>query len=289
MAEKDKENDKNFLTEVDKLILKLDEIIISIKGKEGAINYKAVKDGFERLRLEIHEKLNEVETLFSQRDKVLTSTVPKEIYERKKLESNLESALDEIEKKMKKLNEELKAQKNKAGKYGDFANKEQMTHLMEEKYKLFRSKLEGVDIDEKQIEDNKTSIEQLEEILAKEEGRDAEKERELYEEEKAIMQEWKEEVDRQDKDLQEIGDVVKQIKEEARLASENIDKTNRNIKKLTKNTVQVTKRVNVQNKKLKDLIGKLRSGDKLCLDIILILVALGLIAVLYNLIKARFF
>ena len=34
---------------------------------------------------------------------------------------------------MKKLNEELKAQKNKAGKYGDFANKEQMTHLMEEK------------------------------------------------------------------------------------------------------------------------------------------------------------
>lgn len=287
MAEK--ENEKKFLTEVDKLILKLDEIIISIKGKEGAINYKAVKDSFEHTRLQLHEKLNEAETLFNQRDKIANSTVPKEIFERKKLESKLEELLDEIEKKMKDLNDELKAQKKKTGKYGDFTQKEKMTHLMEEKYKLFRSKLDGNEIDEKDIEKNKSSIEQLEEILEKEEGRGGEKERELYEEEKAKMQEWKEEVERQDKDLEEIGEVVKQIKEEAKLASENIDKTNRNVKKLTNNTVQVTKRVNIQNKKLKDLIGKLRSGDKLCLDIILILVALGLIAVLYNLIKSKFF
>ena len=283
------DKEKKFLTEVDKLILKLDEIIVSIKGKEGVINYKNVKDGFERCRLEINEKLNEVETLFAQRDKILTSTVPKEIYERKTIENKLESLLDVIEKKMKELNAELKAQKNKIGKYGDFTQKEKMTNLMEQKFQLFRGKLDGMNIDEKQIEENKSSIEQLEDILAKEEGRNTEKERELYEEEKAKMQEWKEEVDRQDKDLEEIGDVVKQIKEEARLASENIDKTNKTVKKLTKNTEMVTKRVNSQNKKLKDLIGKLRSGDKLCMDIILILVALGLAAVLYNLLKARFF
>ena len=287
MSDKDKE--KKFLTEVDKLILKLDEIIISIQGKEGAVNYKSVKDGFERVRFEINDNLKEVETLFNQRDKILTSTVPKEIFERKTIENKLESLLDEIEKKMKKLNNELKAQKNKIGKYGDFTQKEKMANLMDQKYQLFRSKLDGMDIDEKQIEDNKTSIEQLEDILAKEEGKDPQRERELYEEEKAKMQEWKEEVERQDKDLEEIGDVVKQIKEEARLASENIDKTNKTVKKLTKNTQQVTKRVNLQNKKLKDLIGKLRSRDKLCLDIILIFVGLGLVAVLYNLIKSRFF
>ena len=43
-------NDKKFLSEVDKLIMKLDEIIIAIKGEEGVINYKNVKDGFDRLR-----------------------------------------------------------------------------------------------------------------------------------------------------------------------------------------------------------------------------------------------
>ena len=285
----EKEKEKKFLTEVDKLILKLDEIIISLKGKEGAINYKDVKDGFEHLRLKIHEKLNEVETLFNQRDKILISTIPKEIFERKQIEKNLDGLLDDIEKKLGELDSELKAQKKKTGKYGDFTQKEKMTSLMEDKYKLFRSKLDGNEIDEKEIENNKSSIEQLEDILAKEEGRGGEKERELYEEEKAKMQEWNEEVKRQDEDLEEIGGVVKQIKEQAKLASENIDNTNKKVKKLTKNTEQVTKRVNVQNKKLKDLIGKLRSGDKLCVDIILILVALGLIAVLYNLIKARFF
>ena len=283
------DKEKKFLTEVDKLILKLDEIIISIRGKEGAINYKSVKDGFERLRFEINDNLKEVETLFIQRDKILLSTIPKEIFERKTLESKLETLLDEIEKKMKKLSIELKAQKNKTGKYGDFTQKEKMVELMEQKYQLFRSKLDGMDIDEKQIEENKTSIEQLEDILAKEEGRGPQQERELYEEEKAKMQEWKDEVKRQDEELDEIHDVVKQIKEEARIASENIDKTNKNVKKLSKSTDQVTKRVNTQNKKLKDLIGKLRSGDKLCMDIVLILVALGLVAVLYNLIKSRFF
>ena len=283
------DKEKKFLTEVDKLILKLDEIIISIRGKEGAINYKSVKDGFERLRFEINDNLKEVETLFIQRDKILLSTIPKEIFERKTLESKLETLLDEIEKKMKKLSIELKAQKNKTGKYGDFTQKEKMVELMEQKYQLFRSKLDGMDIDEKQIEENKTSIEQLEDILAKEEGRGPQQERELYEEEKAKMQEWKDEVKRQDEELDEIHDVVKQIKEEARIASENIDKTNKNVKILSKSTDQVTKRVNTQNKKLKDLIGKLRSGDKLCMDIVLILVALGLVAVLYNLIKSRFF
>ena len=283
------EKESKFLTEVDKLILKLDEIIISIKGKEGAINYKNVKDGFERVRLEINEKLKEVETLFAQRDKILTSTVPKEIYERKNIESKLETLLDEIEKKMKELSRELKAQKNKIGKYGDFSQKEQLTNLMDQKYQLFRSKLDGMVIDEKQIEENKSSIEQLEDIIAKEEGRNPQQERELYEEEEPKMKEWKEEVARQDKDIEEIGDVVKQIKEEAKIASENIKNTNKHVKKLTKNTDQVTKRVSSQNKKLKDLIGKLRSGDRICLDIILILVALGLLAVLYNLIKAKFF
>ena len=187
MSDKDKDKEKKFLTEVDKLILKLDEIIISIQGKEGAVNYKSVKDGFERVRFEINDNLKEVETLFNQRDKILTSTVPKEIFERKTIENKLESLLDEIEKKMKKLNNELKAQKNKIGKYGDFTQKEKMANLMDQKYQLFRSKLDGMDIDEKQIEDNKTSIEQLEDILAKEEGKDPQRERELYEEEKAKM------------------------------------------------------------------------------------------------------
>ena len=282
------EKDQKFLTEVDKMIMKLDEIIVAIKGEEGVINYKNVKDGFERLRFQINDELKTVETLLNDRDKILNSTVPKEIFDRKKIESKLEEKLDQVEDMMKKLNIELKAQKNKTGKYGDFTQKEKYVTLMEQKYQLFRSKLDGMDIDEKQIEENKDSIEQLEEILANEEGKTAQEERELYEEEKAKMQEWEEEKARQDQDLDEIGNVVDQLREQSKLASENIDRTNKKVKQVTKKTVQATKKVNQQNKKLKDLVKKLRSGDKLCIDIVLILIVLGLIAVLYNIIKSQF-
>ena len=282
------EKDQKFLTEVDKMIMKLDEIIVAIKGEEGVINYKNVKDGFERLRFQINDELKTVETLLNDRDKILNSTVPKEIFDRKKIESKLEEKLDQVEDMMKKLNIELKAQKNKTGKYGDFTQKEKYVTLMEQKYQLFRSKLDGMDIDEKQIEENKDSIEQLEEILANEEGKTAQEERELYEEEKAKMQEWEEEKARQDQDLNEIGNVVDELREQSKLASENIDRTNKKVKQVTKKTVQATKKVNQQNKKLKDLVKKLRSGDKLCIDIVLILIVLGLIAVLYNIIKSQF-
>ena len=282
------DKDQKFLTEVDKMIMKLDEIIVAIKGEEGVINYKNVKDGFERLRFQINDELKTVETLLNDRDKILNSTVPKEIFDRKKIEGKLEEKLDQVEDMMKKLNIELKAQKNKTGKYGDFTQKEKYVTLMEQKYQLFRSKLDGMDIDEKQIEENKDSIEQLEEILANEEGKTAQEERELYEEEKAKMQEWEEEKARQNQDLNEIGDVVDQLREQSKLASENIDRTNKKVKQVTKKTVQATKKVNQQNKKLKDLVKKLRSGDKLCIDIVLILIVLGLIAVLYNIIKSQF-
>ena len=282
------EKDQKFLTEVDKMIMKLDEIIVAIKGEEGVINYKNVKDGFERLRFQINDELKTVETLLNDRDKILNSTVPKEIFDRKKIESKLEEKLDQVEDMMKKLNIELKAQKNKTGKYGDFTQKEKYVTLMEQKYQLFRSKLDGMEIDEKQIEENKDSIEQLEEILANEEGKTAQEERELYEEEKAKMQEWEEEKARQNQDLDEIGNVVDQLREQSKLASENIDRTNKKVKQVTKKTVQATKKVNQQNKKLKDLVKKLRSGDKLCIDIVLILIVLGLIAVLYNIIKSQF-
>ena len=257
------------------------------KGEEGKINYKDIKDAFERLRFQINDELKTIETLLQERDKILTSTVPKEIFQRKKLESNLETKLDTVEEMLKNLNIELKAQKNKTGKYGDFTQKENYVGLIEQKYQLFRSKLDGMEIDDKQIEENKDKMEQLEEIIANEEGRTAKEERELYEEEKAKMQEWKDEVARQDEDLDEIGDVVKQIKDEAKLAGENIARTHKKVKQVSKNTVQTTKHVNTQNKKLKDLISKLRGGNKICLDIILVLVGLGLIAVLYYLIKSR--
>ena len=206
---------EKFLTETDKLVLKLDSIITAIRGKEGPIDYKAIKDGFDKMRFKVNEKLKEAETFMAKRDKILTSTLPNEIFERKKLESNIENLLDDIDKGMKELDDELTAQKKKKGKYGDFTNKEEIKKLMQQKYQILRSKLDGIEVEEKEIQENKTQMEQLETMLKKNEGGN-EPEREIYEEEQNKIDEWKREVQEQDEGLNVVGNLVKNLKHEVK-------------------------------------------------------------------------
>ena len=282
------DKDKRFLSEADKIILKLDEILKAIGGEKSKINYKIIKDGFGHLRFAINDELKNVETLLNERDKILTSTIPKEIFRRKQIEDNIKTKLDTVEETLKILNIELKAKKNKTGNYRDFTQNENYIRLLREKHQLFRSKLDGTEIAEEQIQETKDKMEQLEEIIAKEEGRTAEEERELYEEEINKMQEWEEEKARQEEeDLEEIHVGVKILRGEINSTTENIEKTHNKVKQTTKHTVQTIKHVNKQNKKLKEIIGKLRKGNKLCLDIILIIIALGLINAIYYIINLR--
>ena len=279
---------EKFLTETDKLVLKLDSIITAIRGKEGPIDYKAIKDGFDKMRFKVNEKLKEAETFMAKRDKILTSTLPNEIFERKKLESNIENLLDDIDKGMKELDDELAAQKKKKGKYGDFTNKEEIKKLMQQKYQILRSKLDGIEVEDKEIQENKTQMEQLEIILKKNEGGN-EPEREIYEEEQNKIDEWKREVQEQDEGLNVVGNLVKNLKHEVKNASEAIDDVHKKVKKVDKHTDKTTTSVETQNKKLKDLLEKIRGSDKICVDILLFLVLLGLAAVLYSILKNKFF
>ena len=279
---------EKFLTETDKQVLKLDSIITAIRGKEGPIDYKAIKDGFDEMRFKVNEKLKEAETFMAKRDKILTSTLPNEIFERKKLESNIENLLDDIDKGMKELDDELTTQKKKKGKYGDFTNKEEIKKLMQQKYQILRSKLDGIEVEEKEIQENKTQMEQLETILKKNEGGN-EPEREIYEEEQNKIDEWKREVQEQDEGLNVVGNLVKNLKHEVKNASGDIDDVHNKVKKVDKHADKTTTSVETQNKKLKDLLEKIRGSDKICVDILLFLVLLGLVAVLYSILKNKFF
>lgn len=278
---------EKFLTETDKLVGKLDTIIIAIKGKEGPIDYKAIKEGFDKKRFKVNEKLKEAETFMAKRDKIVTSILPEEIYERKKLESSIDKLLDEVDKGMKELDDELDAQKKKKGKYCDFSNKEEIINLMQKKYQILRSKLDGIEVEEKEIKENKTQMEQLEIILNKEGGN--EQEREIYEEEQNKIDEWKKEIKEQDEGLKVVGQYVNELKGEVANASEAIDGVHKKVKKVDKHTDKITISVESQNKKLKDLLEKIRGSDKICVDILLFLVLLGLAAVLYSILKNKFF
>ena len=130
-------------------------------------------------------------------------------------------------------------------------------------------------------------MEQLESILSSKEGT-IEPEREIYEEEQNQIDEWKQRVEKQDEDLNEVHNYVKQIKKELNNVNQNMDDVHKKVKGVSSHTDQTNVKVETQNKKLKDLLEKLRGGDKICVDILLFLVILGLAAVLYSIIKKKF-
>lgn len=218
----------------------------------------------------------------------MVSNVPKDIMERKKYENKIENLLGVVERQLKELELELKAQKRKKNKYKNTENKEEVVKLLNERYSLITNKLDGLPIQEKQIEDNRTNMEKLDELLKNREGREV-PEREIYQEEQDKIDEWNKRVQAQDQELEEIHKNVKMLKNEAKLAGEGIDEIGRKVKKVDKHADKTSATLNTQNKKLKDLLNKIRTSDRFCIDLVLFLILLGLGAVLYSIIKKKWF
>ena len=95
------------------------------------------------------------------------------------------------------------------------------------------------------------------------------------------------EQEEQDKDLDEIKDGVKVLKNEVKLAGEGIKDVHNRVEKTTKHTVKIQKKIETQNMKLKKLLNKIRSSDKICVDLVLFFILIGLIMVLYSIIKRK--
>ena len=273
-------------SEVDKLLDSINVMYTKLKGDEQKNRFIDVKDKFDRFKYEISQKMQEIENNLNERDKLMSSENPKDIVKRKKHENNASIALDEIEKKLNDLKVELKAQEKKPNKYQNVDNKKEILKLLNQRYNLLKNKLDGAPEVEEEIEDNRTNLEKLDEILNKKQNQNYQ-ERELYDEEKEKIEEWKKEQEEQDKDLDEIKDGVKVLKNEVKLAGEGIKQVHNKVIKTTTKTEKIQKKIETQNMKLKKLLNKIRSSDKICVDLILFFILLGLIMVLYSIIKRR--
>ena len=223
-----------------------------------------------------------------EKDKLVDATEGKEIFKRKKIEEKIDKLLLEINIDLSDLEKEYKAQTKKKNKYTDLETKEKILELLKEKVKILKNKYNGEEVEEELI-DNQTALEKLENILEKrkEMGENSD-ERELYEEENDKIEDWKARVKDQDEMLDEVEEGVKNIKNEAERAGEGISNINKKVKKTQKKMDKTSKKVKTQNDKLKDLVEQIRSSDKICCDLILILILLGLICVLYSVIKHKF-
>ena len=162
-----------------------------------------------------------------------------------------------------------------------------MFKLMKERNELLRNKLNGVSIEEKKYEGNKNIIEAFDDLMEKYNKAENEEQREIYEEEQNKINEWNAKIEQQNEDLNDILIGIRNIKKEAEIANEKINTIGAHVNGLTTKVEGTSKKVKTQNERLKDLLNKIRKSDKICCDIILILILIGLIMVLYCIIKKK--
>ena len=154
---------------------------------------------------------------------------------------------------------------------------------------ILRYRYDDMEVKDEDIQENRTALEQLEAQLEERKNRENKNvDRDLYDEEIDKMNEWKGRVKKQDEELDAVHEGVKALKHELIQAGEGIDDINRKVKKTHKKMDKTHKKVTTQTQKLKDLVYKVRSADKVCCDIILIMILLGLLGVLYAVIKQKY-
>jgi SYP7 family syntaxin len=81
--------------------------------------------------------------------------------------------------------------------------------------------------------------------------------------------------------------MIKDVKREAKGIGKAIESTGKKIQNLDKKAGNTELTIKTSNSKLKELLEKVRSPNKFCVDLILICICLGLTAVLYNIIKSK--
>ena len=145
--------------------------------------------------------------------------------------------------------------------------------LLKEKIKILKNKYNGEKIVEEEFNDNKTALEQLDNILREKHNNDEKSEgRELYSEEKGKINEWDENISQQNENLIEVRKVVKELREEAEKARKTNEEIHQGTKILAIKIYHTHVKVKGQTERLTDLVNKIRSSDKICCDIILILI-----------------
>ena len=245
-----------------------------------------MKDTFKRLKFQVSEKLSKFETFLNQREIYEKSDNKRDVLEKKKVEEKLEVLNKEIKNGINDLEKELKAQRNKK-KFYDIEEKEQILELLKKKIKILEKKYNGEDVED-ELNNNKQSIQKLEDFLKQTLIKENSEQRELYEEEKNKMDEWDEREKKQDEQMEEIRGGLKRLKNEAEKAGEAIKETGKRIKQTGIKIDGTTVKVKSQNERVKELVNKIRSSDKICVDLVLILILFGLVCVLYSIIKHKY-
>ena len=232
--------------------------------------------------------MKKCEALIEERNKYKDATEGRKILARKKAENKIEKSFEDMNLDIKEMEKELKHQKKNPEKFPNLQAKEKILNLLKKKLDILKSKYEDNDFDEDEYDQNENQTQTLETFLNSNQNVGDNVERGIYEEEENKIEEWNNRIKKQDEQLDEIHKGVGKLKKEAGMAGVGINKIGDKGKNLNKHTDKTQKSLNSQNARLKELVNKIRSSNKYCCDIILILILIGLLCTLYSVVKHKY-
>lgn len=264
---------------------KLNIIISSLKENTNP-NAEELKDEFHSLERILNQRISEVETYLARKEELSTSMLPVDVLERYKLNEKIEEDLKDIQVGLKQMETVLRSHKKRRKKFSleSLQHKEQKQRELHDRFFHARNKFEGIVVlDEEDIVDRRIEIKDT-----REERKAYYEHRELYEEERIAIENWNQQQTQQEEGLNELKTGVKELKTNVNVIGKEIEGIGIRTLECANRVKVIDKKLMTNNQKLKELLSRIRKGDKICVDILLFLTLLGLIAVLVGLIRRKF-
>ena len=237
--------------------------------------------------------MNQVETFLQQRSLLQNEIDAKKILEKQNLNNKIDTDLQMIKKNLDQLSTVFESQKKNKKKvkyiitqYPDVESKGNILNGLRQGYDLLKCQNEGT---EPVVEKNTNTKSQLEDLIGKSGGTSAAPQREIYEEEQNKINEWDRKVKEQDLVVDLVRKDIGLLGREAKNIGEKQDELTVKIDQTSKMANKTDKKLTETRNKLHELLEKYKSADRFCIDIVLVCICLGLIAVLYNIVKSKYF
>ena len=249
--------------------------------------FDGVKDKFIRVKYKLSEKLSKFEAFLDLKINYEKRGEGEDFIEKNKIEKKLEELDKEIKNDIKDLEKEFKAQSKKENQYHDLDHKEKILKLLKEKAEIIEKKFKKENFDD-EFDHYEENIMKLDDFLKNNNVEEQSELRKLFKEEKDKIDEWRGRIKVQDEKLDEVIRVMAEIRGQAEISGDAIKIIREKVKKNDTIISPIIEKTQTQNERVKDLVNKIRSSDRICFDITLILILFGLICVLYSIIKHKY-
>lgn len=269
------------IKEIEHIVERLNQIFLNLEG-ERKENVK--KDEFSNIQETLSQELIELRAMISRKRRL--EKEPGKVIEAAKLKQKISSSFLDLESKINRLRKiALKRENEPEGVQRVLLCEkfESVLNQVKLKYNNKQNTAEGPDNGRIGLRMSELHREVESRKLAEKAGEQSEDS--YNEDDDRVINEWGQKDQKLDDKLDDINLLLDEIQAMNKELGKNIEHRNQLIGEANKQVIVVRKDIDLENNRVADVLKKMRAPSKLCRDVCLVLLLLGLIGVIVMLVK----